>query len=374
MLRGTGHSVRIAANSTPGLTARTHFSNKPNLTTATLFTLLSMTADMTHTVRALGLCSGGLDSILSALVLRRQAVAVEWISFETPFFSAQKARRAAERHDIGLHVMDITADYLRMLKAPPAGFGRNVNPCMDCHCLMFRKAGEFMQRNGFDFLFSGEVLGQRPMSQNGNSLRYVAKHSGFKDYILRPLSARRLTETTMEQQGLVDRSRLLDLSGRSRKPQMALAAEWGVTEYPSPAGGCRLTDPEYTKRLRDLFDHNVVLNERSLGLLTYGRHMRLSPDHKIVIGRHQQENDEIAKHCDPSRDLIIKARGYPGPLVIMPGGGPKEMVFLAGGICAGYSKAPVEHPVQVQVAAGSHTETITVLTILPSEAKRFLIN
>jgi tRNA-uridine 2-sulfurtransferase len=333
-----------------------------------------MTADMTKTVRALGLCSGGLDSILSALVLRGQGIAVEWISFETPFFSAHKARRAAEQHDIALHVMDITADYLRMLKHPPAGFGRNVNPCMDCHALMFRRAGEFMQGHGFDFLFSGEVLGQRPMSQNGNSLRYVAKHSGFGDYILRPLSARRLTETVMEQQGLVDRNRLLDLSGRSRKPQIALAAQWGVTQYPSPAGGCRLTDPEYTKRLRDLFDHSVTLTERSLGLLNYGRHMRLSPDHKIVIGRHQQENDEIAKHCDPAHDLLLKAARLSGSAGHHARRRTQGDGVLAGAICAGYSKAPLEHPVQVHVTAGERTESITVLTILPTEAKRFLIN
>ncbi len=327
-----------------------------------------------HTVRALGLCSGGLDSILSALVLRRQGIAVEWISFETPFFSADKARRAARQNAIALHVVDITDDYLRMLRDPPAGFGRNVNPCMDCHALMFRRAGAFMQANGFDFLFSGEVLGQRPMSQNGNSLRYVAKHSGFGERILRPLSARRLPETAMEQQGWVDRERLLDLTGRSRKPQIALAAEWGVTEYPSPAGGCRLTDPEYTKRLRDLFDHQVPLSEHALGLLNFGRHMRLSPQVKIVIGRNQQENEEILKLCDPARDLMFKAHGYPGPLVVMPGGGPKEMIFLAGAICAGYSKAPIESPVQIRVIAGGRTETITVLTVLPSEAKRFLIN
>ena len=330
--------------------------------------------DSLNPVRALGLCSGGLDSILSALVLRRQGIAVEWISFETPFFSADKARRAAHLNSIVLHVVDITEDYLRMLKNPPAGYGSNINPCMDCHALMFRKAGEYMQREGFDFLFSGEVLGQRPMSQNGNSLRYVSKHSGFGERILRPLSARRLPETPMEQQGMVDRNRLLDLSGRSRKPQMALAAEWGVREYPSPAGGCRLTDPEYTKRLRDLFDHDVALTEQSLGLLNYGRHMRLSAFHKIVIGRNQQENEAILRYCDPGRDLLLKARSHPGPLVVMPGGGPREMVFLAGAICAGYSKAPVESPVQIRVTAGERTESITVLTVQPSEAKRFLIN
>jgi tRNA U34 2-thiouridine synthase MnmA/TrmU len=333
-----------------------------------------MSDNPTKPVRALGLCSGGLDSILSALLLRRQGIHVEWISFETPFFNARKARRAAEQNDIPLHVVEITEEYLRMLKDPPAGFGSCVNPCMDCHALMFRRAGEFMQQNGFEFLFSGEVLGQRPMSQNGNSLRYVAKHSGFGDRILRPLSAKRLPETPMEMQGLVEREKLLDISGRSRKTQIGLAAQWGVKDYPSPAGGCRLTDPEFSKRLKDLMDHDEELSLKALELLKCGRHMRLGSGHKIVIGRTQQENEEIVRHVDPHRDVVIKVLSHPGPTIIVPGGGSKEMLFLAGAICAGYTKASVDSPVKVQVSSAERNETITVLPITPAESKRFLIN
>ena len=225
-------------------------------------------------VRALGLCSGGLDSILAGVLLREQGVEVEWITFETPFFSAMKARRAARITGIPLTVQNITADYLPMLKDPPCGYGQHMNPCMDCHALMFKKAGEVMREKGFDFLFSGEVLGQRPMSQTKPSLRYVEKNSGWDGYILRPLSAKNLPETIPEKNGLVDREKLLDLSGRSRKPQMKLAEQYGIKDYPSPAGGCLLTDKSFSKRLKDLFEHQGTYTENELFLLRFGRHFR----------------------------------------------------------------------------------------------------
>ncbi len=333
-----------------------------------------MTAKATSkTVRALGICSGGLDSILSGLVLRNQGIHVEWITFVTPFFSPARAQQAARHTGIKLHIHDITDDYLKMLIDPPAGYGKNMNPCMDCHALMFQKAGEFMQANGFDFLFSGEVRGQRPMSQNANALRYVAKRSQFAPYILRPLSAQLLPETRMEQMGLVDRSRLLDFSGRSRKPQMALAAKLGVSDYPSPAGGCLLTDPGYSRRLKDLMEHDMPLSGNNLHLLKFGRHMRLNPKTKIIVGRTKQDNDHIQGYFNPRHDALLKVDGYPGPTVVIPGGAPKEMLFLAGAICAGYSKAPESGPVKVQVTQAGQVEQIAVLPILPDEAKRFLI-
>lgn len=325
------------------------------------------------TIRALGLCSGGLDSILSALVLKDQGIHVEWVTFETPFFSAQKARQAARQTGIRLHVQDITEDYLVMLKDPPVGYGKNMNPCMDCHALMFNKAGQLMQARGFDFLFSGEVVGQRPMSQNANSLRYVEKHSGFDGSILRPLSAQRLPETAMEKDGRVDRSRLLDLNGRSRKPQMALAKHYRIRDYPSPAGGCLLTDPGYSRRLKDLMDHGAALTRSNLNLLQYGRHMRLSPEIKIVVGRTKSDNEQVMRAHDPQTDTVLKSRNRPGPTVIMPGGGPDAMIFLAAAICAGYSKVKETESASVQVTAGDKIKAISVLPVTPREAKRFLI-
>jgi tRNA U34 2-thiouridine synthase MnmA/TrmU len=332
-----------------------------------------MTDQSNHTTRALGLCSGGLDSMLSALVLRRQGIHVEWITFETPFFSAKNARQAARQTNIALHVQDITEEYLVMLKNPPAGFGKNMNPCMDCHALMFQKAGVFMNANGFDFLFSGEVVGQRPMSQNANSMRYVEKHSNYDGYILRPLCARNIPETPMEKNGLVDRSQLLNLSGRSRKPQIALARQFGITQYPSPAGGCLLTDPGYARRLKDLMDHGAELTRRGLHLLKFGRHMRLNADTKIIVGRTRKDNEQIMAHVDPQHDAVLKVKGCPGPTVVLPGAGPKEILFLAGAICAGYSKASESTAATILVTLSGKTDKIKVLPILPAEAQRFLI-
>ncbi|MFH1992165.1 MAG: tRNA 4-thiouridine(8) synthase ThiI [Pseudomonadota bacterium] len=324
-------------------------------------------------VRALGLCSGGLDSMLSALGLRNQGIEVQWVSFETPFFSSEKARLASDTTGIPLTVKNITQVYLKMLKDPHCGYGKNMNPCMDCHALMFRLAGTMMRADGFDFLFSGEVLGQRPMSQNKQSLRYVEKQSGYDGYILRPLSAKRLPETIPEKEGMVNRELLLDISGRSRKVQIKLAKKFGIKDYPSPAGGCLLTDKVYSGRLKDLFEHQKTYTEAELYLLGHGRHLRLDEHTKIIVGRTQQDNANIIKYHNPKVDTVIKVKNYPGPIVLMPRGGKKESLILAASICAGYSKASDLAPVEVQAVSPLGRETIKVLKIPPQEVKHLLI-
>ncbi len=166
-------------------------------------------------IKGLGLCSGGLDSILSAMLLQDQGIDITWISFETPFFSSESAQKASIQTNIPLITLDITKEYMEMMKNPKAGFGKNMNPCMDCHTMMFSMAGKILEEKNFNFIFSGEVLGQRPKSQNRNSLRYVEKNSGFDGQILRPLSAKLLPQTLVEQKSLVDREKLLDISGRA---------------------------------------------------------------------------------------------------------------------------------------------------------------
>jgi tRNA U34 2-thiouridine synthase MnmA/TrmU len=324
-------------------------------------------------VRALGLCSGGLDSRLAAKVLIDQGIDVSLIAFETPFFPAEKAKEAASRLSLPLSVLNITDIYLKMLRNPPCGYGKNMNPCMDCHALMFRTAGGIMRAGGGDFLFSGEVLGQRPMSQTRQSLRYVEKHSGYDGYILRPLSARLLVETIPEKEGLVDRERLLDISGRGRKRQMALAEAFGITDYPAPAGGCLLTDVGYSKRLKDLFDHQDTSNESNLHLLKYGRHFRFDSGAKIIVGRTQSDNKFLEKYLDPSRHYLLRLHERPGPIVLITAGADKATVMLAASLCVGYSKAPQDVPVQVLVQAPGHTEQVRVLSILPGAFKRFLL-
>lgn len=324
-------------------------------------------------VRALGLCSGGLDSILSALVLRNQGIEVEWVTFETPFFSSEKARLAAHNTGIPITVKKITKVYLKMLKNPPCGYGQHMNPCMDCHALMFREAGRLMTKKRVDFLFSGEVLGQRPMSQTRSSLRYVEKQSGFDGYILRPLSAKKLPVTIPEKEGLINRELLLGLSGRSRKPQMKLAKEFEISDYPTPAGGCLLTDKGYSARLKDLFEHQDRYSEKDLHLLKYGRHFRLSEKAKMIVGRTKKDNENIIKYYNPNENILIKVDNYPGPTVLLTPGSTKDIISLAASICAGYSKAPNTGPVAVSVVTSQSQETRQVKGIAPEEIRHLMI-
>jgi tRNA U34 2-thiouridine synthase MnmA/TrmU len=260
-----------------------------------------------------------------------------------------------------------------MLRNPPAGYGKHMNPCMDCHALMFKLAGELMQEKNFDFLFSGEVLGQRPMSQNKSSLGYVEKHSGFKGHIVRPLSARNLAVTIPERDGLVDREQLLDISGRSRSRQIKLAEKFGITDYPAPAGGCLLTDKNFSNRLRDLFKHQNDCTEEELHLLKHGRHFRLNPDAKLIVGRTERDNKNILKYHNPAADTVIDVKDYPSPIALVPHGAKKDSIQLAAAICAGYSKAPKLSPVDVLIKTSGKKKVIQVIAILPQDVTRMLV-
>jgi len=291
-------------------------------------------------IKALGISSGGLDSILSAFVLMDAGIDVKWVTFETPFFSADKSKHASSLYNIPMRVETITKDYVNMLKNPKGGYGKNMNPCMDCHSFMFRKAGDLMEEEGASFLFSGEVAGQRPMSQTKNALRYVEKNSGYQGYIVRPLSGKILPETMPEQKGWLQREDLLDIFGRSRKRQMELAEKYGITDYPSPGGGCLLTDKIFSRRLKDLFEYQKILDILDYELLNYGRHIRISPEEKLIVGRNQNENEKLREIASRLDCIKIRIQDYPGPFSILRGSG--ENMFVAGSICAGYSKAVSE--------------------------------
>lgn len=316
----------------------------------------------TRQVKAIGLSSGGLDSILAALILKDQGIDVTWISFETPFFDAKAAKKASKQTGIPLIVKDITDAYMEMIKAPKAGFGKNMNPCMDCHTLMFAEAGAMMAEIGADFLFSGEVVGQRPKSQTKNSLRYVEKNCGFDGLILRPLSAVLLPETIAEQKGLVDRRRLLSISGRSRKPQTALAKKYGITEYPSPAGGCLLTDRGYSQRLRDLLYVQKTQSKTQLHLLKYGRHFRLDNRSKLVVGRNKAENKRIMNLYDPKTHIRLRCSHLPGPDALVFGQTDETALRLAATITSGYTKAPAGALTIITVFEEQGTREIEVVT------------
>ncbi|MEE4362594.1 MAG: tRNA 4-thiouridine(8) synthase ThiI [Desulfotignum sp.] len=327
----------------------------------------------TSPVRALGLCSGGLDSMLAGLVLRNQGIAVTWISFETPFFSADKARKASDRCSIPLLVQDITTAYLQMMSAPKAGFGKNMNPCMDCHALMFEKAGHIMNEQRFDFLFSGEVVGQRPKSQTKNALQYVEKNSFFKGAILRPLSALCLPETPMETRGLVDRTKLLGISGRTRKPQVALAKKLGISEYPAPAGGCLLTDKQFSIRLKDQLYVQKNWEVRHLHLLKYGRHFRLTDSCKLVMGRSRHDNQQILAWYDPDSDVRLDHAVLPGPVSVLLGSYGKVQIQMAAAMTAAYTKAGPGEISEIQIAQKGRQSRIWVTTPAASDFQTLMI-
>ncbi len=290
------------------------------------------------TVTAIGLMSGGLDSTLAARVLMDQAIQVVGVSFTTPFFGPQMAEAAARQVGFPLIVRDITGVHMEVVKAPPSGYGANMNPCIDCHALMVREAGRIMEQEGWDFIFTGEVLNERPFSQTRPSLNRVANLSGYAGLVLRPLSARLLAETVPEREGKVDRSRLLDIQGRSRKRQMALAEQYGITDYPTPAGGCLLTDPAFSRRLRDLLDGGPDSSTRHVEMLKTGRHFRLRRGVKAVVGRNSAENRRL-EELRGDEDYLLRAAHVPGPVTILSGSPSREDLLVAAALCARYSDA-----------------------------------
>jgi len=288
------------------------------------------------TVRGLGLISGGLDSMLAARLLMEQGIAVTGIAFVTPFFSSKNAEAAAARVGFPLIVRDITTPHLAMVKHPPSGYGRQMNPCIDCHALMLSVAGEVMDAGGFDFLFTGEVLNERPMSQSLRSLNRVANLSGRPGLVLRPLSALRLKETEVERAGKVVRAQLLNLEGRSRRRQFELARIWGITDYPTPAGGCLLTDPGFSRRLKDLLDHGPEAGPHELALLKIGRQFRIRAGVKATVGKKLADNLALTALRSPG-DLLLRTVCVPGPVLIMIGEANDADIATAAGICARYS-------------------------------------
>jgi tRNA U34 2-thiouridine synthase MnmA/TrmU len=327
---------------------------------------------MPRKIKALGLLSGGLDSMLAGAVLRAQGIEVTFICFVTPFYGPAKAREAAAQLGLPLKEVDLTEKFEPLLYEPPHGFGKGHNPCIDCHALMIREAGAMMTAEGFDFVFTGEVLGQRPMSQNRGSLNVVARESGLEELLLRPLSAKLLKTTRPELEGWVDRERLLNLSGRGRTRQIALAAEYGITRYPAPAGGCLLTDPHYAQRIKELLRHQERPSRRDLEILKWGRHLRLPGGAKAVVGRTQRDNEAILGLKLPE-DHCLRVEDYPGPIVLVIGGMADADRQEASGLAAAYSDAATGVQVQVRVEGGDDDQVLNFETPSKERFKSLLI-
>lgn len=321
--------------------------------------------------KAIALFSGGLDSMLAAKLVASQNIDVVCINFTSPFFDSKKAEASAKHINLPLIIDDITQDYLKMLHSPRYGFGKNMNPCIDCHTLMLKITGQKMESLGADFIITGEVLGQRPMSQTKQSLNMIAKNSGYADYILRPLSAQLLSPIKAEMEGKIDRSMLLSISGRGRKDQMRLAKAFGITNYPPPAGGCLLTDPMFTRRLRELFFHTQNPEIRDYHLLKYGRHFRTQDGVKIIIGRNNKDNEELKKLAD-NKDIACNMSDFPGPFVLVPRG-TASAKHIALALCVRYSDAPDDSEATVICQQNAKSSKVKCRAMSKEDCERLMI-
>ena len=299
-------------------------------------------------MKALCVFSGGLDSMLAAELIRLQEIDVLALFFETPFFGSTKARDSSKSMGLPLKVIDISERHLEIVKNPKHGYGGNMNPCIDCHSLMFQVAGEMLEREDADFVITGEVLGQRPMSQNRASLLAISKECGLDGLLLRPLSARLLPVTLPEDKGWVVRDRLMDIQGRSRKPQIELAKNLGIKDYPSPAGGCLLTDRIFSRRLNDLLSFKEQPEIREIQLLKIGRHFRMAPNVKLIVGRNKNENKHI-QSLACNKDLVLSTISIPGPTALLMSDGDIDLLETGTEITASYSDAVSGGTIMVSV-------------------------
>ncbi len=342
---------------------------------------------MTQQRKAVALISGGLDSLLAAKVMLEQGIHVEGINFFTGFCveghthairkkDKTKPKRnnalwSAERLGIKLHIIDIVEEYKDVLLNPKHGYGANMNPCLDCKIFMVHKALEWAEKHGFDFIITGEVVGQRPMSQRKDTMPVVARESGAEDRLLRPLCAKNLPPTLPDREGWVDREKLYDFSGRNRKPQMELAKKFGFEDYASPAGGCCfLTDEAYSRKLMDLWQGRGSREYEmdDIMLLKVGRHIRPAPNFKLIVSREEGENNFLTGY--KKQFIHMFTTSHPGPMVLVDGDVTEADLELAARITARYGKGRTAEKVTVEVHfPDGDSRTFEVTPMPPHEVK-----
>ena len=295
-------------------------------------------------VTAVALYSGGLDSTLAILTVMKQGIEVKAVTFLNHFgcditdksSCSKNPFAAAQQFGFEVKLCHLSDKFINIVKNPKFGHGKNMNPCMDCRILMLREAKEFMDIVNADFIITGEVIGQRPMSQRRDSLDIIDRETGLRGHILRPLSAKLMKPTIPEQKGLVSRELLYGFGGRTRKPQMALAAEFGLTDYPLPASGCLLTEPNYSYRLSESLAYDKDPSLDDLNLMRVGRHFRLSDTCKVIVGRDEAENNAILMILG-EKGTFLKAEDHASPIAVIRGNADEEMTRIAASLCARYS-------------------------------------
>jgi tRNA-uridine 2-sulfurtransferase len=325
--------------------------------------------------KAIALLSGGLDSTLAVKVLLDQGITVEALNFTSPFCTCtgknagckSEAVRVAEEFKIPIKVMHKGAEYLEILRNPKHGYGKGMNPCIDCRIYLLRKAKEYMQESGADFVFTGEVLGQRPMSQRRDTLRVIERESGLQGLLLRPLSAKHFEPTIPELEGWVDREKLLSIHGRSRKEQIELAAELDVKNYPCPAGGCLLTEPSFVGKVRDVFDHSDELNLRDFRLLKLGRHFRIGNRTKVIMGRNEAENELLERAVQSGEAMLRWVEGM-SPLAAVMGETNDELLQRAAQVLLRYTKAAPGAEATFSVAGNGEEREMKTTNCLDEQA------
>jgi len=326
--------------------------------------------------KAISLLSGGLDSILATKLMVDLGIEVEAVNFISVFYSSTSSNedslvnRFTKDLGIKLNILEAGDEYLELFKNPKYGYGSCINPCIDCHIFMLKKAGQYMKDSGASFLITGEVLGERPMSQTRQSLKLVETQSGFQGLILRPLSAKLLNETIPERENLVDREKLLAIQGRSRKPQMELAKKLGVKEYPAPAGGCLLTDPEFSKKMRDLMkSEDFTIND--IKFLKTGRYFKFSSSIRFIVGRNEEENNRLLGLAQ-DKDWVFYPSKAKGPTAIGRGEFTQESILKACSIIARYSDKDLGEDIEV-VYKKLPDDIVNSVIIPPIEEERLTL-
>jgi tRNA U34 2-thiouridine synthase MnmA/TrmU len=315
--------------------------------------------------KVVALLSGGLDSQLAVRMMQEQGFEVSAVAIKTPFCDFDcgrgcgfEIRERADDLNVNLKTVYLGDEYIEMLKHPKHGIGAGFNPCVDCRTMMFDAAKKHMEEIGAEFIISGEVLGQRPMSQHLDSLRMIEKDSNLVGKIVRPLSAGLLPETDPEKDGLIKREDLGMIKGRTRRNQLEMAKKYGIENPPNAGGGCLLTEPQFGIKAKDLFDHIETPTINDIDLLKIGRHFRLDEETKFVVGRNKDENEMIKALALPG-DILLEAKDYVGPVSILRGKNAKLHIKFASSVTLRYSDAPESEHGIVIVKNNNSSEEIS---------------